>query len=95
MKTMDPTKRNNQARTMDPTKRKSSGCRERRFYLVVASYGGHHDHEHEHEEPKGESLLDKIAEKIHAHDSSSSDFDDNKGNTSASIKPKGLVNQIE
>lgn len=47
-----------------------------------------HDHEHEHEEPKGESLLDKITEKIHAHDSSSSDSDDDKGDTSASIKSK-------
>ncbi|XP_038876010.1 reticulon-like protein B2 [Benincasa hispida] len=48
----------------------------------------HHDHEHQHEEPKGESLLDKITEKIHAHDSSSSDSDDDKGDTSASFKSK-------
>ncbi|TYK20204.1 abscisic acid 8'-hydroxylase 4-like [Cucumis melo var. makuwa] len=36
MKTMDPTKRNNQAKTMDPTKRKSSGCRERRLLWYIS-----------------------------------------------------------
>lgn len=48
----------------------------------------HHEHEHEHEEPKGESFVDKITEKIHAHDSSSSDSEDEKGHTSAAIKSK-------
>ena len=43
---------------------------------------------HDHDEPKGESLIDKISGKIHAHDSSSSDSDNEKVDTSGSIKSK-------
>lgn len=56
--------------------------------LLVVAMAEHPDHDHVHEEPKGgESLLDKISEKIHAHDSSS-DSDDDKGSASASMKSK-------
>ncbi|EEF51268.1 reticulon-like protein B1 [Ricinus communis] len=40
--------------------------------------------EHHHEESKGESLMDKISEKIHGHDSSSSSDSDND----EKLKPK-------
>ncbi|KAI9108440.1 hypothetical protein K1719_020631 [Acacia pycnantha] len=45
---------------------------------------------HEHEEPKSESLLDKVSEKVHDHhSSSSSDSDDEKKDSpSPSIKSK-------
>lgn len=51
----------------------------------------HHEHEHEHEETKGESLLEKISEKIHDHhssSSSSSDSDNEKPSSSPTINSK-------
>ncbi|KAL9242790.1 hypothetical protein vseg_016756 [Gypsophila vaccaria] len=47
------------------------------------------DHHH-HEEHKGESLMEKIADKIHPHDSSSSSSDDDNDfkNSESSIKSK-------
>ncbi|ESR52687.1 reticulon-like protein [Citrus sinensis] len=48
--------------------------------------------EHKHEEPAGESVKEKITEKIHGHDSSSSssssDSDDDKKSSASSLKTK-------
>lgn len=48
--------------------------------------------EHKHEEPAGESVMEKITEKIHDHDSSSSssssDSDDHKKSSASSLKTK-------
>lgn len=48
--------------------------------------------EHKHEEPAGESVTEKITEKIHGHDSSSSssssDSDDDKKSSASSLKTK-------
>lgn len=48
--------------------------------------------EHKHEEPAGESVKEKITEKIHGHDSSSSssssDTDDDKKSSTSSLKTK-------
>lgn len=48
--------------------------------------------EHKHEEPAGESVKEKIMEKIHGHDSSSSssssDSDDDKKSSASSLKTK-------
>lgn len=50
----------------------------------------HHHEEHHHEEPKEQSLMEKISEKIHAHDDSSSvsDHEKKKNDASSSIQSK-------
>ncbi|KAF5478167.1 hypothetical protein F2P56_004751 [Juglans regia] len=53
--------------------------------------------EHHHEEPKQESLIEKISEKIHGdHDSSSSDSDDEKkkSSSSSSSSPSPMKSNI-
>ena len=42
----------------------------------------------DHEESKLEAMVEKIVEKIHPHDSSSSDSDDDKSSTISSLKSK-------
>lgn len=50
----------------------------------------------EHEEPKGESLMDKISEKIHGHDSSSSSDSDNdeKSKVKSPSSPSSVKSKI-